>query len=689
MIYRLFAFVGLLALACLALSCPALAAETVQTAGAEAIGAGHDVHSDHHGNALPFKLALIGVLGIGAQWIAWRKQLPAIVLMAIAGLIFGPLVAWVLGFDLPGALAGPLEMVRLDPEADLGDLYRPVIGLAVAIILFEGGLTLRFRDLEAFEGTGHAVTRMVLVAGPLAWVMGTLAAHLIVGLRLDLAAMVGGLFVVTGPTVIMPLLRQAHLKHRPANILKWEGIVNDPVGALFAVIAFKYVAYSTEPGATLLGVFGTLLFAAVFGTLLGIASGYALAWAFKRGVVPEYLKPPVVIVWVLMIYVVANMIGEETGLLAVTAMGLTMANSGFAGVVELRRFKETVAILLVSGVFVILTATLTPTVLAAMIGDWRVWAFVLAMMVLVRPIAVTASTLFTGITLKEALLVSWVAPRGVVAVAVAGLFAVEMQALGRADGAIFVPLAFALVFATVLSAGFTIKPVSRALGLSHGDGGEGVLVVGSTPWSRGLARGLQEMGVGVMVADTNWHALREARREGFETFHGEVLSEYAEYNLDHSLFNHVIAATRNDAYNSLVCIEFAPELGQHRVYQVPLDADGDASATIGVGSRGQVLGTRGRDLDALETDLRAGWRFRVTKLSEAYDLDAYFEDRGRDIDLLVARKPEGGLQLLGPEQEDRARGASVLAFCPVLDQAAPRGAGAASEGVAGPAAALP
>ena len=640
----------------------------------------------HHGSALPFKLALIGVLGIGAQWIAWKRQLPAIVLMAIAGLIFGPLLAFLLGLDLPASLRGVASDFHLDPVSDLGDLYRPIIGLAVAIILFEGGLTLKFRDLNAFEGSAHAVSRMVLLAGPIAWILGTVAAKFALGVRWDFAAMIGGLFVVTGPTVVMPLLRQAHLKHRPANILKWEGIVNDPVGALFAVLAYKYIVFSSSPDATALGVFGQLLFAAVFGTIMGIVSGYVLSWAFRRGHIPEYLKAPVVIVWVLMIYVLANQIGDETGLLAVTAMGMTMANTKYAGAVELLRFKEIIAVMLVSGVFVILTATLTPAILSAMFSDWRPWAFVLAMMFVVRPVAVMVSTLFSGITAKEALLVSWIAPRGVVAVAVAGLFAVEMQALGRNDGALFVPIAFALVFATVLSAGFTIKPVSKALGLAHGDGGEGVLIVGANPWSLGLAHGIKEMGINVLVADTNWRQLRDARREGFDTFYGEVLSEHAEYDLDHSAFNHVIAATSNDAYNSLVCVEFGPELGGHRVFQIPVEETDDAR---GLGSRGQILGSRGRTFDALIRDWWAGWRFRVTRLSDEYGLDAYLEDRGKNIDILMARRPDGALEIIRPGQGKRAEGATVLAFCPSLDRAQPRGKGASADGIAGPKAKLP
>ena len=249
-----------------------------------------------------------------------------------------------------------------------------------------------------------------------------------------------------------------------ANILKWEGIVNDPVGALFAVIVFEFIRI-TQLEASMAMVFGRIAFACILGTVVGIISGIGMAWAFRRGVVPEYLKAPVMLAWVLVIYVLANTIADETGLLAVTALGMTMANTKFASMVEMRRFKENIAIILVSGVFVMLTATLTPKVLQAFFANWDVAFFVLAMMFIVRPVAVMVSTLWSGVSWKESLLVSLIAPRGIVAVAVAGLFAAEMNALGRDDGLVFVPLAFALVFATVLFAGFLIGPLAHLLKL--------------------------------------------------------------------------------------------------------------------------------------------------------------------------------------------------------------------------------
>ncbi|WP_017931323.1 cation:proton antiporter [Robiginitomaculum antarcticum] len=640
--------------------------------------------ASHIVHLLPLKMALIGGLGIGAQWLAWKLQKPAIVLMALAGLIFGPLLGYLLTLSMPDWLPakignpvfGVMDALRLNPIKDFGDLLRPVIGISVAIILFEGGLTLKFREIQGFA---KPIRRMLLVASPISWLLGACAAHYIVKLPWDISAMIGGLFVVTGPTVIVPLLRQAHLAERPANVLKWEGIVNDPMGALFAVGAYEFIRF-TAAGGSLQFAFGMLAFAAIFGTVIGIVSGWAMSQAFNRGIIPEYLKAPVMLVWVLLIYVFANEMAEETGLLAVTAMGITMANSRFASLVEMRRFKENIAVLLVSGVFVILTATLTPDVIKSFFDNWQVPTFVLVTIFLVRPIAVFIGTAFSGLNWKETLIVSLIAPRGIVAVAVAGFFATELVALSTEyaeqgnfalaasleQGAVFVPLSFALVFATVLFSSFTVTPLAKALGLAT-ENSEGVLIVGANPWSLGLAKGLKDMGVPVTVADTNWRRLRGARQEGHYVFYGEVLSEHADYNLDHSKFQHLIAATPNDAYNSLVCVEFAPELGRHRVFQLagPEKDEYDKTA-ITFTARGRILSTQGRNFDGLTQNWWGGYRFRSTKLSEEYTLTDLLADRGEDTDILMIKRADGFVAIPNSGEKLKVEaGSTVLTFGPV------------------------
>jgi len=293
-----------------------------------------------------------------------------------------------------------------------------------------------------------------------------------------------------------------------------------------------------------------------------------------------------------------------------------------------------------------------------------------------------------------------IAPRGIVAVAVAGLFAAELQHLGAIgpegaqfaeEGAKFVPLAFMLVFGTVLFAAFGVTPLAKMLGLASGSG-NGVLIVGANPWSLGLAKALKEMDVKVLIADTNWRRLRSARLEGHKTFYGEVLSENADYSLDHSDFNLLIAATPNDAYNALVCVEFAPELGRYSVFQVA-GQDGtedDDEEGIAFTSRGRVLSTRGRSFDALTRDWWNGWRFRVTRLTDDYKLADLYEDRGDDTDIMLALRADGTLDILQPGQDARAEGATVLTYCASSDKPEGRGQGAKTgDGLAGPAAPLP
>ena len=301
--------------------------------------------------------------------------------------------------------------------------------------------------------------------------------------------------------------------------MKWEGIVNDPVGALLAVFVYETIRVSAEVEGSWVGAAGWITLAALLGAAMGVIAGAAIAWAFRRGHVPEYLKAPILLGAVLACFVTANAIVHETGLLAVTTFGMTIANARLASIEEVRRFKETIAVVLVSGVFVTLTATLTPETIAAF--DWRAVSFVLAMMFLVRPATVWLATVRTGLSWQERALIGWIAPRGIVAVAVAGFFATELAAAGRPEAAALTPLAFAMVFATVIAHGFTIKPLAKRLGLAA-KGPEGVLVVGASPWSLELAKAIEELGAPVTLADTNWRRLRRARLDGVKVYFGEV-----------------------------------------------------------------------------------------------------------------------------------------------------------------------
>jgi NhaP-type Na+/H+ or K+/H+ antiporter len=409
-------------------------------------------------------LALVLVVGLAAQWIGWRLGIPAIVLLILFGLLVGPMSGFV------------------HPREALGEAFQPLIKLGVAAILFEGGLALRWHELRQ---AAAGVNRLISVGMVLSLAFGATAAHFIGGLSWPVAIVFGTIIVVTGPTVILPLLRQARLKRRPASYIKWEGIVNDPIGALLATVAFQYFASRGETSIAESLLHLALGFAGT--TALGAGLGWLLGRAYLEGLAPEYLKGPLALAAALGAYALANLVLEEAGLVAATVMGVMLGNMGLPSIGEIRRFKEYVAILLVSGIFMLLTADLDPLILLPL--DWRGVALVAAIVFLVRPAAVALATIGAGMSWQERVLVGWIAPRGVVAAAVAGIFGPSLAAHGYAGAGTLLPLVFTLILVTVIVHGFSLRWVARLLGLSAPKEG-GLLISGANAWSTGLAEAL-------------------------------------------------------------------------------------------------------------------------------------------------------------------------------------------------------
>lgn len=563
--------------------------------------------------------ALIGVLGIGAQWIAWRTGWPAIALMLAAGVIAGPITGLIV------------------PEHIFGELLEPMISVAVALILFEGGLSLNFRELRKTEG---AVTRLMMIGIPLGWVLGALACYYVAGLVWPVAILFAGILVVTGPTVVIPLLRQSNIAARPRAILKWEAIVNDPFGALCAVITYEYLR-RVDQGGTLFSVVVALLGAAVVSGLIGYAMARAIAWAFPRGHVPEYLKAPVLLVAVIGTFVLSNLIQQETGLLAVTVMGVAVANMRLDSLRDIHPFKENVTVLLISGVFVILSASLNFEVLR--LFEWRFAAFLLALLLLVRPATVLIALAFSKIPWNERLLVAWIAPRGVVAVAVSGLFALRLDHLGYGNGNILVTLSFAVVVATIIAHGFSIRFVARWLKVT-GAMQKGLLIVGSTPWSIALARQIQSLGLPVSITDSSWQRLSAARQVGIATYHGELLAEATEERLDLSQFQVLVATTENEAYNALVCSEFAHHIGRDSVYQLGGSGDDHDHRSLPGALRGRAMFTAGHGVEDILQREAAGWTFRSTRISEQFNFDHARSALPDEADMLFVLRKDGRIR---------------------------------------------
>lgn len=587
---------------------------------------------------LEFKLAFLVFAGIASQWLAWRFKIPAIALLLIVGLIVGPFTGFVI------------------PSQDFGDIYKPAITLAVAIILFEGGLTLNFKEVKE---TSKAVRRIVIIGAPLTWLFGTLAGHYIGGLSWLTATILGAILIVTGPTVIMPLLRQAKLQPRSASLLRWEAIINDPLGALFAVISFElFLVFNNVHNPE------TLAFDVVAALIIAVPGAWLLAkaivWLFKNGHIPEFLKTPFLLTVVVSASAGTNMILAEAGLLTVTVLGVVLANSRLSNLNEMKRFKETVTIILVSAVFILLTASLNLETLKSF-GP-QVLGFVIAILFLVRPLAIWIATINTGTTWQERVLVAMIAPRGIVAVAIAGLFGSALLDQGIEDGDQILVFTFGVVATTIVLHGFGLPYLARFLNLKSTDT-PGVLFIGSTPFTVSMASQLESRNIPCMIVDRNWHRLRRAKSENLKTYYGDALSEDGHHAINLSNWKNVIAATDNDSYNALVCTELAPEVGRQFVFEIGSregrnDKD-ELIFTIG----GQSLLTDGLEYSQLNEKVKEGWKFSFVNINDVYTFNQLKKDRPEGLVPMLSLAEDGDYKFLTEEDKiDNAFEMQLLIF---------------------------
>ena len=587
-------------------------------------------------DTLLFDLMLILFLGVLSQWVAWRLQLPAIVMMSIAGLLAGPLLG------------------IINPSESFGELFNPFISLAVAIILFEGSLNLNFKEIKGFN---KPIWRIVTLGAFIAWIAGSLAAHYLAGLSWAVAFVIGGLFIVTGPTVILPMLRQAKLKARPAAILKWEGIIVDPFGALLALFAFQFVLFAT--GNETAAAFGLFFLASLFAVLLGIAAGWGMGRMFEKGQVPEFLKSPMVFAVVLLTFTVSDMVMHETGLLAVTAMGMAMANMKITSINEMRHFKENISVLLISSIFVMLTASLSLDVLIE-IFNWRIIAFVVTMLVIVRPLSIWLSTIGTDLTNQEKTLVGWIAPRGIVALTVSGYFASTLLDAGFEDASLLTALTFALVFSTVIVHGFTIGWLGRKLGLAMADNA-GIIIIGGSRFTVKLGENLKEMKKNVLIMDPSWGRLQQARQAGVPNFTGEILSEHTDYEVDLTPYETMIVATETDSYNALVVNNFVPELGRTYLYQTAIH-QGDPSDFHASLSGRTLFGTEW-NIHELDRKAEEGYTMRKTQLTEVYTYEEYKEKWKEDTIPLFVQRAQGKIEFFAEDNDLEPKiGDTIVSF---------------------------
>ena len=560
-------------------------------------------------------LTIAGVLlaGVFCQWFAWRIKAPAIIPLLAAGFIAGPL------FNL------------IDPRASLGELFFPLVSLSVAIILFEGALTLTWSDVRHVVGP---VRGLLTVGALVTWFGGAAGAHYIVGLPWNLALLFGALIIVTGPTVIAPLLRNVRPTANIASILRWEGIVIDPIGASIAVLVYDLVVAGAA--ATWSDTLITFVLIVLVGGGLGLAAGYVTYVALRRFWIPDYLRDIAILALVVSVFALANTLTHESGLTAVTVMGIFLANANPHKLHELLYFKEKLSVLLISTLFILLAATITVDDLQLL--DWRAFALVGVVIFVLRPLGVFLSTLGSSLTRNERIFLAWIAPRGIVAASVTSVFVLTLVELGYNEARIIVPLVFLVIVTTVLLQGGTAKWVARWLGVAEADP-QGFLMVGANPFSCELAEVLQRAGVVVRLIDVNHNKVAEARLRGLNAIQGNILSAFVEDDVDLSGVGRLLALTNNDEANALACKHFEDEFGSVNVFQLPPALGPRAGEQFNQPQLGRLLFGRAAIFATLHAALEQGGVIRVTPLTEQFTWDAFRQRHGDGaLPLMALRK---------------------------------------------------
>jgi len=556
-------------------------------------------------------LSAIFVAGFACQWIAWRLKLPSILFLLLTGIFAGPVMGW------------------LDPEALLGDLLTPVVSIAVAIILYEGSLTLKLSEIR---GHGDVVRNLVTVGVAITWFVATLAAHLVLGWDIYLAALFGGIVTVSGPTVIMPLLRTIRPTRAVSSVLRWEGILVDPLGAILAVIVFDYIVVA-QTAAGIGQVLVSLAIIVLTGSILGITAGYSFGVVLRRHWVPDYLRDYMALASVLLVFGIAEMIHAESGLLAVTIMGIWQANMRGLDLEDILDFKESLAMVLVASLFILLAARIE---LGALLGlGVASLAILLTLQFIAGPARALVSSIGSELNWRERLYLGWIFPRGIVAAAVSALFALRLEEMGYAGAENLVPLVFTIIIGTVVVQGLTGRVVARALGIADPEP-TGVLIVGANALALTYGEALQKAGHNVLVASTGWDGISEARMKGLPVFYGSPVSSYADRHLNLLGLGNLLALSHRPGINELACVRFRYDFGRQAVFTVRQASEGEHEKhQVSGESGGRVLFSGKYSMSDLLSRIAKGGEIKVTELTKEFDIAAHRERYPDGIILFV------------------------------------------------------
>lgn len=505
------------------------------------------------------ELAGIIILGILAQWVAWKFKIPAILPLILIGLLVGPIAETYLSEDGSKWIE---PIWNGDKGLFPGDYLYYFVSLAISIILFEGGLTLKRNEIK---NVGPVITKLITLGSAVTFFGAAIIAHYTFNLGWEISFLFSGLIIVTGPTVITPILRNIPLKKDISTVLKWEGILIDPIGALVAVLVFEFISVGGESGFTKTALleFGKIL---LFGTTFGFTFAHALAYAINKKLIPHYLLNVVSLSTVLLVFVESELFAHESGLLAVVVMGMVLGNSKLNNLKELLYFKESLSVLLISILFILLAANINMNQLL-LLYTWKTAALFALVVFVLRPLAVFLSTINSRLKFNEKLFISWVGPRGIVAAGIASLFGSKLLKQGVEGAEYITPLVFMIVLGTVLLNATTARLFAKIVGVFLRSS-NAILIVGASSPARLIAGFLKRKGKRVIIIDSNENFINQAIKEDLEALPVNIYDDDLRDNIELNDVGYLIAITGNDAVNSYALTNFSNEFGEHGAFRL-------------------------------------------------------------------------------------------------------------------------
>lgn len=558
-------------------------------------------------------LAGIVVIGIAAQWLSWRLRLPAIFLLLLAGFVVGGVTGWI------------------DPDDLLGAALFPIVSLSVAIILFEGGLSL---DIAELAKIGHVVRNLASIGALATWTLSAISAHFLLGFDLRMSALLGAILIVTGPTVIIPLLRHIHPTARLGSTIRWEGIVNDPIGAILAVLVFDAIIVGEGQAGVSTAALGVLK-ALGAGGALGLAGAGLIVLLLKRYWVPDFLQSAVTLAVVMLVFSLSDLVLPESGLLAVTVMGSALASQKVVTVRHIVEFKENLRVLLISALFIILAARLP--IRDPAYTDPGSLLFFASLVLIVRPASVALATFGTFLSWRERVFLAFMAPRGIVAAAIASIFSLKLIAMGYPEAEKLAPVVFMVIVGTVALYGLGAGRVARWLGVATPNP-QGMLLLGASGWVRAVAQALKAEGVEVTLVDANWKNVVQARQDGLKAKYENILAEYAFDDLELDGVGRFLALTPNDEVNSLATVHASDVFERSNVYQLAPEGanEGGRLTEMPAHLQGRILFDTAATHAQITKRFAQGATIKRTGLTDEFGFDEFVEHyRGDALPLFV------------------------------------------------------